>query len=63
MSISGLTTEQLKSYRQARGHELLNHVKSLPLAADVNELNADGVALVSRSLGMPCSLTLLWLEK
>ena len=47
MLLSGLSTEQLKGYRQARGHELLNHIKSLPLAADVNELNDDGVALVS----------------
>ena len=48
--MTGLTTEVLHAARQRKAQEFLNHVKSLPLATDVNQRLSNGSTLVNTQI-------------
>ncbi|KAH3803694.1 hypothetical protein DPMN_131961 [Dreissena polymorpha] len=42
----GMTVDSLHQHRQIRPRDMLNNIKGLPLAADINQLNEEGVSLL-----------------
>ena len=43
---TGLTDQQLHLYRQQKPKEMLDYIKSMPLATDINALNSLGATMV-----------------
>ncbi|WAR28876.1 MYO16-like protein, partial [Mya arenaria] len=46
IDVDGMTEEMLQKGRLVRPREMLNHIKALPLAVDINQLTSEGMTLL-----------------